>query len=216
MKIRLVLLLYISIFTAYAHAQTAVKIKGGMNLNGFALKSSDGSFKQHAFYPGDWNLGGQLGVAMTFNLNERVTLQPECLLVMRGAYREDKRSDIYYLDLPLLIDYTFQKKFSVQAGPVASFMLLTSGNSFMDKKSGDFTTKVDRLIFGITGGGTLKLTKRISVFAQYYYGFNDFCEVPLVYKSIQPVDQVLDYNPPEMKYYNRNISVGLLYTLLTF
>jgi hypothetical protein len=210
MKQHILITSFILISVFNACGQVAFSIRGGLNLNGFSEKVSSSLTNdpgRSAFGSGGANnIGFHTGAALNLKITDSFSFQPEVGFSLRGAWQDDNRFNINYLDLPLLIAYNPVKKLTFQGGAVLSYRLWATGYSFPDQKRENYTDIVEPFSFGITGGIVYDLTNKISVYGNYYHGLLHTWEI--TYRNVN--------NSPAgtLEYFNRNISIGVYYKII--
>src|ERR1700712_4314143 len=177
MKIKMLVLL-ISLFstTAVLYAQKMplfeLGIKAGANVTKIEGKSFDDQFKY----------GYSLGAFAAIRLGEKWQVQPEVLFNQYNTKSDSSYSALYdtknlknvslnYLSIPILLNYSPVKFFTLQAGPQFGVLLNKNENLWTNGKSafnnGDFS---------MVGGAQINIAG-FKISGRYFVGLNDIGDV---------------------------------------
>ncbi|AWM12869.1 PorT family protein [Flavobacterium sediminis] len=153
-----------SIFSLSSNAQLLqFGIKGGANFANYTGGSVEGiDFNNIASY--------HAGVVAELNIFDNFAVQPELLYSTQGSelkgLGEQIKNELGYLSLPVLAKfYLTDNGLSLEAGP--QFSVLVSERNEID------TSNTNTFDFGIAGGLSYKLTKRLFVSGRYVAGLTD-------------------------------------------
>lgn len=120
MKRYLVLTVIATLFVSAVHAQ---RFNGGITAGG-VVSQLDGDY-----YSGYQKLGYLAGALVSLRLSPHSSFQFEMEYIQKGSRFTDtiNRSDMlyrfHYLEMPVLYQYTFAKRMSVEAGPAVDVLL---------------------------------------------------------------------------------------------
>lgn len=170
--------LFLSLCFTNAISQIHFGVKGGLVISRI-VKSEEyySNLSDHA----STLLGPQVGFFTRFKLSTSFSLNPEVQFIQKGyktTYTGTNSKDkkiIDYLEFPLMVGYSFFKKFNVEVGPTVAFKFYTEGNSdgSIYEANEDNYKFVD---FGFTGGLRYDITKKIAVSGRYYCGLTTLSE----------------------------------------
>lgn len=151
-----------------AKAQTHVGIKGGVN------------FSNVTNINGDTKVSGQGGLFVHNVLNKSWCIQPELLYSAQGEkdFTENgvkNNLNLNYIQLPVMFQYNATRKFYLEAGPQAGYLVSAKREGPNDNKTSvrDNYKKFD---FGVNAGVGVNATKNIGIFARYNLGLMDIAK----------------------------------------
>lgn len=132
--------------TGAAHAQhTNIGIKGGLNV--YNIYNDDNS---HA----DAKVGFHTGLVAHVHLSDQFAFQPELVYSVQGTQftvlGTEVKQNLNYLNVPLLLQYMFDKGFRLQAGPQLG--LLLSAKSNMNNSENDIKNNYEDIDWGVGMG----------------------------------------------------------------
>lgn len=147
------------------NAQTYVGIKGGVNFSNLSNSK------------GDTRVSGQGGLFVHNVLNKRWCIQPELLYSAQGAKAVDENGvkndlNLNYIQLPVMFQYNATKRFYLEAGPQAGY-LVTAKREGPNEDKTSVRDNFKKFDFGVNGGVGVNATKNIGVFARYNLGLMD-------------------------------------------
>lgn len=119
-----------------------------------------------------------------FELNEKISLQPELLYSRQGSEAQNSiKIKLDYLAIPLMAKYYLSEKFSIEAGPQMSF-LINDKVEFNDSSIPDAETDASSFDFGLNLGFGYNINSNIFMQARYNYGVTTVVENPDVKNSV--------------------------------
>ena len=164
MKILFLSLLSLCLFTGIkAQTHTEFGIKGGVN---FAdLKIEDGADL-------DMNTSLHLGVLGHIHLTKYFALQPELYYSGQGAKNKasDIKTNLSYINLPLLGQFMTGSGFRLQTGPQVGFLMTAKNKNGSDTDVKDNFKKID---FSWVFGASYLLESGIGFDARYNHGISN-------------------------------------------
>lgn len=162
---RKVLLLSIFLFVTgvVANAQLKFGVKAGANISNVAVEKSENK------------VGFNTGVFAQYKF-AKFAVQPEVLFSMQGAKFDGGKSELNYINIPVMAQYYIIPGLAVEAGPQLGFLISAKdkvdGEDFSDVK--DFMNSTD---FAINFGASYELpVLPVGVFARYSLGLSDIAK----------------------------------------
>lgn len=159
-------LLFISgalLLAGFAHAQHNSNVhfglKGGLNITN--LKSSP---DQNLESKAGFNAGGLAHI----HLSKSWALQPEIMYSAQGAQKDDMKWRLNYVNVPLQLQYMFDKGFRIQTGPQLGILATATtkqGDTKVDVKDAFKTAE-----FGWTIGASYVGESGIGIDGRYNHG----------------------------------------------
>jgi hypothetical protein len=182
-------LLFISgalLLAGFAHAQHHSNVhfglKGGLNISN--LKSSP---EQNLESKAGFNAGGLAHI----HLSKSWALQPEIMYSAQGAQKDDMKWRLNYVNVPLQLQYMFDKGFRIQTGPQLGILATATtkqGDTKVDVKEAFKTAE-----FGWTIGASYVGESGLGIDGRYNYG----------------ITRINENDGTDL--YNRGFQVGLFY-----
>jgi hypothetical protein len=167
MKKHILTFMFIGLVAITASAQLSGGIKAGLNLaNQSGDDVSDNSMRT-AFHA---------GVYATFNLSDKIALQPELLYNSTGAkydFGEDIDLVTDYISVPIMLLYNVNETINLQVGPQISF--LTKGEFTDGDTSVDIKDQLKGTDFGLNFGVGANFGK-LNATARYCLGLGTIAE----------------------------------------
>ncbi|HEX9972871.1 MAG TPA: porin family protein, partial [bacterium] len=163
--------------TPVKERKTKFGIIGGMNLANFSGDEAKDSKSKTGFAAGGF---------VTFNLSEKLAIQPEILYSTKGAKYEDSQAgmkikattSLNYLDIPVLGVFSPVNNIKLFAGPSINIFLDGKSDAeihgaFEQKYSEDIKSKdVNSPEFGLVVGGAFS-SGQLNLGARYSMGFTN-------------------------------------------
>jgi Outer membrane protein beta-barrel domain len=191
-------LIFVSfIFVIASYAQTTMSVRAGINV---------ATTKNLYVFPKN-RTGWYGGISVQIPVNKKLSVQPELLYSSKGdgidqivgGYKSER---LNYLNIPVLLTYSFDKKTSIVFGPEFGYLLsdilvvLNGGGTTIN------VTKSHPSKFDVAAGLGLqyKLIKNIGIEVRYNYGLN----------TLYSVD-ALGNRYPGKKGANRVLQIGIKY-----
>ena len=117
------LTLLVAFFALSAFAQLSGGLKAGLNLANFSGDVSDNSMR----------VGFHAGAYATFNLSDKIGIQPELLYNSVGTKFEDVDGDVdfvlNYISIPVMLLYNASENVNIQVGPQFGFLASADGKA---------------------------------------------------------------------------------------
>lgn len=147
-------------------------IKAGMNAS--ELHSSD-------FKDGKTKIGFHGGVlAHIHTANKSWAIQPEVMYSLEGSkydiLGETVKTDLDYVNVPVLVQYMFDNGFRIEAGPQIGF-LVNAKSKFGDSDSKDVKSSFKSTNFSIPVGVGYLTRSGLGFDARYNFGVSDINDV---------------------------------------
>ena len=173
MKTKLLMLAFLSFFSASAFCQTFhLGIKAGANLG----KISGESFQD------EFSLGYHAGAFATIGLGEKFAIQPEVLFSQINNDTTTNFSDVFkvknadniklkFLSIPVLLNYNVTKFLAIQAGPQFGLLLDKNDNLLQNGKNAFNSGN-----FSVVGGVQVKLLK-FRIYGRYIGGVTNLSNI---------------------------------------
>ena len=174
------------LLAGFAHAQHKSNVhyglKGGVNITNLA-SSPDVNYETKAgFYAG--------GLAH-IHLNKSWAIQPEIMYSGQGAQANNAKVKLDYINVPVQLQYMFDKGFRIQTGPQLGILAaanIKQGDTKTDVKSSFKTAEL-----GWTIGASYVGESGLGIDGRYNHG----------------ITRINDGGPTDL--YNRRFQVGLFY-----
>lgn len=156
-------------------------LKGGVNLSNFT-----GDYRGLSS-----RVGFQFGGFMEYSLSEKFSIQPELLYSSQGAKLKDSsfdssyenKTNVNYLNIPVMFKYYVVDKLSIEAGPQIGFLIggkTKDDVTFVggEKYSQSYNSKDDfkTLDFGLNFGAGYDFTEKISLGLRYNLGLANIAD----------------------------------------
>lgn len=138
-------------FAASMHAQFGVK--AGLNFSNFRGDAAD-----------DFNVltAWHAGVVYEAEIAKNFSFQPELLYSVAGAKNDDRKYQLNYFSVPLMLKLYPTEGFNIQAGPQLGMLVSESDNfDALDSETFDF---------GIAAGLEFFVSNNVFIQARYYSG----------------------------------------------
>ncbi|PKG42755.1 porin family protein [Psychroflexus sp. MES1-P1E] len=149
-------------------------LKTGLNISNF----TGGDVGENSLF------GFHVGGFAEFKLNKKISLQPELLYSTQGSEVQNSlKIKVDYLTIPLMVKYYLSEKFSVEAGPQASF-LLNDKAEFDDSSIPDADIDASSFDFGLNAGLGYNFNSNLFAQVRYNYGITTVGENPDVKNSV--------------------------------
>jgi Outer membrane protein beta-barrel domain len=183
-----------------AIAQVSFGIKAGVNYNDIFYSDPSIGFGTQS------RVRFHIGVYSRIRISERLSIIPELQYIGKG-YEDDIAGQDYtvnldYLEMPVMLSYSFFKSFGVDLGPTTGFII--SARSEHDGSGFDLSDRYDKPIeFGLTGGLHFYVTDKLKLTARYFRGFT----------SIE--DMHASFGPKVVHEYNTNFQFSVAYSIIT-
>lgn len=200
------ILIYAFLFLSlHTYGQFSFGLKGGLNINNIGVKDlpsgQENNYKM--------NLGFHLGFFGQILITDKLSLIPEFQFTLRGASSEDIstnsdiRTNLNYLELPILLSYSLIEKIGIDLGPSFAYKIssVAKGENFSNNIDDLYDKNVD---FGISTGVRFNVTDKIVLIGRYYYGIAKVNEFTFA---------DVNNNQTTVSYYNRIIQLGIGYRL---
>ena len=187
-------LLFIAFFNSSVIAQNNITygVKGGVNVN--ALQYKDISDEDQA------QLSFHIGGLAHIHLNKTWAIQPEILLSREGGKEEYSGSTmkwkIYYLNIPVMLQYMFAKGFRLEAGPEFGFRIGANVSNNGGSEVGA-TSAYNQLNFAAAAGVSYLSKYNIGVGLRYCKGLVDVTQGSYNYVSTNTAQLSLYYMLPK-------------------
>ena len=151
-------------FMSVSAQETRFGVKAGLNLSTLTGDAEDAKSL----------VGFQVGGFAEIKLTDKFAIQPEVLFSTQGAkfdgFGGDYKTELNYINVPVLAKYFITEAFSVEAGPQIGF-LVSAKEEGEDIK--DFTKSVD---FGFNLGAGYNFTENLSVGLRYNLGLSNIID----------------------------------------
>ncbi len=177
-----VLLLFV--FSSKAQEHVHYGLKAGLNVTNLAT-SPNANYQTKA--------GFNAGALAHIHLNKSWALQPEIMYSGQGAKISDATINLHYINIPVQVQYMFNKGFRLQTGPQLG--LLTGAKYVANDVKTDVKDAYKPADLGWTFGASYVAKSGLGVDARYTHG-------------ITPIN-----DNGSGSVYNRNFQVGLFYII---
>ncbi|MEC4050171.1 porin family protein [Flavobacterium sp. SUN046] len=152
-------------------------VKGGLNL----MKISDEQVK------GTSTVGFHLGGLAAIKLSDKFTLQPELLYSTKGTkesyYGIEMKTNLSYIDLPIMAKYFIVEGLSVEAGPQIGYLVSAKGSS--NSEYAVFENNFKTIDYGLNLGTGYELKEGLLFQLRYYFGLADISKA-IPYYDMNP------------------------------
>ena len=142
-----------------------IGIKGGVNLTNV---NTENSVKL------DEKVGFNVGLLGHVHLTRELALQPEIVYSLQGAKfpNVDRKLNLGYINVPVLVQYMFDNGFRLQAGPQVGFLI--SAKDKINSSSADIKSNYKSVDFGLSAGiGYVHPASGFGVDLRYNLGLSD-------------------------------------------
>lgn len=185
-KILLVTVLLLAASTSMQAQLFKFGFKGGLN---YANQSGSGITINTDNYDKEAITSYHAGLIAEIKVTDGFSVQPEILYSTQGAtYKnafEEFKNELGYISIPVLAKFNFNKTFSLDVGPQASFLLSERKNvNFRDSETFEF---------GVAGGLTLNVTKNIFLQGRYVLGLTEASKDAEVKNSVVQISAGLRF-----------------------
>jgi len=167
-------------FMSVSAQETRFGVKAGANLATFTGDADDAKSK----------VGFHVGGFAEIKLTDKFAIQPEILFSTQGAkseesgfgYSEEYKSNLSYLNIPVMAKYYVAEKFSLEAGPQIGFLLSAKEKFDYSGEDGSESGEVDTkdfyksIDFGVNFGAGYDFTENLSVGLRYNLGLSNILE----------------------------------------
>lgn len=136
----------------------------------------------------DARIGFHAGLQFNIRLNEIWRLQPEVYFSTQGGHVPNKtisNSEQYnYAALPIMVQYWFNKRFFVEAGPQPAVLVNPRRREYTHPDGSSYTNRHENIFdFAIAAGAGYQFNQRFGVNIRYNQGITD------IRRSAQSNDQ---------------------------
>lgn len=130
------------------------------------------------------NIGGDVNDAKTLSafhvgflaeieLTDKFSIQPEVLYSAQGAkYNSGRKSNIDYINVPILAKYYFIDELAVEAGPQIGF--LTKSEDKWNGETVDYKDETKSLDLSLPVGLSYRFPINVFIAARYVFGLSNF------------------------------------------
>jgi len=159
-------------FMSVSAQETRFGVKAGANLANFTGDVDDLDSK----------VGFHVGGFAEIKLTDKFAVQPEILFSTQGAkYKEsgyEEKTNLSYLNIPVMAKYYVAEKFSLEAGPQIGFLLSAKSKFDGGGESGDVDIKdgLKSIDFGVNFGAGYDFTENLSVGLRYNLGLSNISD----------------------------------------
>ena len=167
-------------FMSVSAQETRFGVKAGANLATFTGDVEDAKSL----------VGFQVGGFAEIKLTDKFAIQPEILFSTQGAKSEESalgstaeyKSNLSYLNIPVMAKYYVAEKFSLEAGPQIGFLLSAkekyefSGNGVSESGKEDVKDSYESIDFGVNFGAGYDFTENLSVGLRYNLGLSNIAK----------------------------------------
>jgi hypothetical protein len=183
-KIFSIVILLITFTSTYSLGQLKIGIKAGLNLN--TVKSVN--FPSNGIRYFQFN--SHAGISTQFDINKKLHLNTDVLISTRGYTAQNLKTNLTYLNVPVLVSYSLSRLLEFELGPDFSIKLSENPN-----EQGLKFKSVDA---GLSAGIRFNLTEKFTLTNRYYHGLTSIAS----YTSDK-----------ESKSFNRTIQVSASYRI---
>lgn len=164
------------------HSKVHVGLKGGLNISNIA-SSPNANYEAKA--------GFHAGGLAHIHLSKSWALQPEIMYSGQGAQTSNSKTRLHYVNVPLQLQYMFDRGFRIQTGPQLG--VLTAANVQQGDTKVDVKNSFKSADLGWVIGASYVGEAGLGIDARYNHGFTNINDASSV------------------NLYNRNIQVGVFY-----
>lgn len=201
MKQGFILIVCIAISVHTSLAQPNFGVKAGMNINNVTTTDLPNFISSVETMS---TVSYHIGLYVQFELNEKFSIIPEMQFTQRGyatEYAEKVRTNINYLEVPVLVVYSPIKLVSVELGPNIGFKI-----SSKTKPDGLGEISYESIDFGLSTGLMFHITDKVSLVGRYYHGFTSIAALYLSDTGNGSFDEA-------SKTFNRSFQIGIGYKI---
>lgn len=195
-------LIFFTAFSLHASAQVTFGVRTGLNLN-FMSAKAEGVSASPASYKLDKAFGGYAGAFVKIPLNANLSFKPGANIQLRGTGGEKlEQVDLFYSDIPMLLQYNITKTLFIEAGPVVSKILLARVYSLSGGKR-NATDSIEPFGIGLHGAMGYQVSSKFAVTATVYSSLTKAWD--LTYRDVN--------NEPNgiVSYFPGSLSLGVEY-----
>lgn len=117
--------------------------------------------------------GFHAGFLVEFALSDQFAIQPEVLYSTQGAqYDGGRKSQIDYVNVPVLAKYYFLEGFAVEAGPQIGFLIKSEDK--LDGTTIDYKEVTKDIDFSLPVGLSYRFPINVFLSARYIFGLSNF------------------------------------------
>jgi hypothetical protein len=190
---------------------SAQRFQGGL-LAGVTASQVDGDS-----YAGFNKLGLQGGVFVNAHLKNNFGAQLEIRYAGKGARKPTSSDDteiyklaLHYIDLPLMVTYTFRKKVVFDLGIVPGYLFARNGEENGGPVDESWFVGFKKTDIAWMVGVNYKINKYILVSLRYSYSLLSINENVHALSSYGPIGNLFGYNNGD---YNNYLTLGLYYQI---
>ncbi len=201
-----ILFLFAAIIPLYLSAQ---RFNGGI-LAGISASQVDGDS-----YAGFDKLGLQGGVFVNTMFTNNLGVQMEIKYTGKGARKKTSESDpeiykltLHYIDIPVLLKITAQKKIIFEAGLVPSYLFGSAGEDSGGKLPKDFLVTFNKFDLSWLLGFRYNINEKFSAGIRYSYSFTSIRDYENKGVNYSWIANLFGYTTGD---YNNYITLGLYY-----
>jgi opacity protein-like surface antigen len=180
LRMKKVILTAAAVFAfGFANAQDVkFGVKGGLNVATLTGDVDNASSK----------VGFHVGGFAEIKVSDKFAVQPELLFSTQGAKFGDLKSNLSYVNIPVMAKFYVADAFSLEAGPQIGF-LVSAKDKFEGEEEDmkDVTKSVD---FGLNFGAGYDLTENLSAGLRYNLGLSNIAKHSDDFKSKNSVFSV--------------------------
>ena len=154
-----------------------------LSLSTFSVKAQTLHYGVKAGY-NSANIGGDVkdgkslstfhaGLLLEVELNNKFSIQPELLYSAQGAkYNSGRKSNIDYINVPILAKYYIIDRFSVEAGPQIGF--LTKSEDKWNDVTVNYKDETRSIDLSLPVGLSYRFPIDVFISARYIFGLSNF------------------------------------------
>lgn len=157
------------VISSFAQQSPSFGVKGGIQFSNMNFDHSSGN-----------RAGFHLGGFVNLPVNEAISIQGELLYSSQGHRFDDTpdyindRNIVSYLNIPVLLRYTFAGSLYAEAG-LQPGLLLSAHEKWEETETGEkdsdnFAEYLKKFDVGIGGGAGYRITPRLDISLRYMYG----------------------------------------------
>ena len=194
MQIKVLLFCFL-VFTG-AQAQLNYGIKGGLNLSDIVMNDIIDPDAESDF---NMKAGWHSGIFFSTELNATWDVTAELLFSIKGVNAVDAKINLYYVTVPLLVQYSISENFKAEAGPELGYLVIAK--SKYGNVSNIYNNKLD---LGLDLGLIYSATKKINFGLRLNAGISSV------------IDSANQPSGNKIKYQNRVLQLSATYVLGKF
>lgn len=122
------------------------------------------------------------GAAIEFPVTQEFSVQPEIIYSAQGAKfdigDEEIKTNLDYLNVPILAKYYVFDGFSIEAGPQFGLLAVASSSNLAEEDEDEFFNSINSFDFSFDIGASYHITQNIFLSARYNFGLTDVDDVP--------------------------------------